>query len=387
MIISEQKKISEIKLGILGGGQLGKMLLNVTSKWSINTSVLDPTVDCPASTLCNNFVLGDFKDYDTVYNFGKNLDIITIEIESVNSEALKQLAKEGKIIFPEPDKLEIIKDKGLQKKFYIENNFPTSDFQIFNNSDEIIDAVENKKIKLPFVQKLCRDGYDGRGVFVVKTKDDLSKLLKGETLIEEMINIKKEIAVIVARNPQGETLAYPPVDMTFNPEANLVEFLICPAEISQEISNEAALLALKLIETFELTGLLAVEMFIDQNDKIFINEVAPRPHNSGHQTIESAFTSQYEQHLRAILGFPLGSTKLISPSVMINLLGEPGFEGTPLYEGMSKCLAIEGVNIHFYGKNETRPFRKMGHVTIIDSNLENAKNKTKFVQQTLKIKS
>lgn len=385
--MSEQKKISEIKLGILGGGQLGKMLLNVTSKWSINTSVLDPTADCPASSLCNNFVHGDFKDYDTVYNFGKNLDILTIEIESVNTEALKQLAKEGKMIFPEPEKLDIIKDKGLQKKFYIENNFPTSDFQIFNNSEEIISAVENKKINLPFVQKLCRDGYDGRGVFVVKSKEDLSKLLQGETLIEEMVNIKKEIAVIVARNPQGQTIAYPPVDMTFNPEANLVEFLICPAEISKEITKEAELLAIRLIETFELTGLLAVEMFIDQNDKIYINEVAPRPHNSGHQTIESAFTSQYEQHLRAILGFPLGSTKLISPSIMINLLGEPGYQGTPLYEGMNKCLAVEGVNIHFYGKIETRPFRKMGHVTIIDSDLENAKIKTKFVQQTLKIKS
>lgn len=378
-------KTSDIKLGILGGGQLGKMLLNATSKWNINTSVLDPTADCPASSLCNNFVQGSFRDFKTVYNFGKNLNILTIEIESVNTEALLKLKSEGLKIYPEPEIIEIIKDKSKQKKFYFDNEFPTSTFKIYENHTQIIEDYKNQKIKLPFVQKLCKEGYDGRGVLVVKTESDLNNLLQGETIVEEMIEIQKEISVIVARNTLGETKAYQAVEMIFNPKANLVEYLICPAELDEKISNKAKELALRLIEKLQMTGLLAVEMFIDKNNEILINEVAPRPHNSGHQTIECSLTSQYEQHLRAILGLPLGSTKLTSPSIMLNLLGEPGYEGTPIFKGMEECLALEGVNIHYYGKNYTKPYRKMGHVTIIDNNLENAKNKAKFVKENLKI--
>jgi len=382
-----QIKLSELKLGILGGGQLGKMLINAASQWGLNTFVLDPSMACPASSVCNTFVKGDFKNYDDVYSFGQLVDVLTIEIENVNTDALIQLEKEGKIIYPEPSKLQIIKDKGLQKKIYDKYEFPSPHYTLYNDKPSIIKAIEDGKQKFPFVQKLCRAGYDGKGVSVIKINEDLVRLLDGESVVEELIDIQKEISVIVAKNSAGEIKTYPPVEMIFNPIANLVEYLISPAQIAPEIAKDASDLAVAVISAFEITGILAVEMFLDKNNKIYINEVAPRPHNSGHQTIEAAYTSQYEQHLRAILGLPLGSTKQFSPSIMLNLLGEPGFKGLPVYDGLQECLKIEGANIYLYGKKETHPFRKMGHVTIIDNNIKSAKEKAKIIQQTLKIRS
>lgn len=380
-----QINLAKIKLGILGGGQLGKMLVNAASQWSINTFVLDLSSDCVASSVCNTFIKGDFKNYNDVYSFGKLVDVLTIEIENVNTDALIQLEKEGKIIYPEPRQLQIIKDKGLQKKFYDKYEFPSPRYALYNNKLNIIKAIEDGVQKFPFVQKLCSAGYDGKGVMIIRKKEDLIRLLNGESIIEDLIDIHKEIAVIVARNAIGEIVAYPPVEMIFNPSANLVEYLICPAQINPEIAKDAYDLAIAVISAFEITGILAVEMFLAKDNKIYINEVAPRPHNSGHQTIESAYTSQYEQHLRAILGLPLGSTKLVSPSIMLNLLGESGYIGVPCYIGLQECMKIEGANIHLYGKKETRPYRKMGHVTIIDSDIESAKEKARTIQQTLKI--
>lgn len=377
--------LSEIKLGILGGGQLGKMLVEAASQWSVNTFVLDPSTECSAASVCTTFIKGDFKKYDDVYSFGKLVDIITIEIENVNIDALIQLEKEGKIIYPEPSQLQIIMDKGLQKKFYDKYEFPSPNYVLYTNKQNIIKAIDDGIQKFPFVQKACRAGYDGKGVSVIKNKEDLTRLLDGESIVEERIEIQKEISVIVAKNTIGEISTYQPVEMTFNHTANLVECLICPAEINPEITKEVCDLAVAVIKAFEITGILAVEMFLDKNNKLYINEVAPRAHNSGHQTIEGAYTSQYEQQLRAILGLPLGSTKLISPSIMLNLLGEPGYFGLSRYIGLQECMTIEGVNIHLYGKKETRPFRKMGHVTIIDNTIESAKEKAKIIQQTLKI--
>ena len=378
---------SIVKIGILGGGQLGRMLINAANLLNLTTYVLDPDENCPSANICSKFVKGSFKNYDDVLAFGKLVDVITIEIESVNTEALIKLQEMGKKVYPEPSKINIIKDKGLQKQFYKSHLLPTSVFKIFSDKNALLAALESNTIKIPFVQKACRDGYDGRGVAVIKTKEDLNLLLEGESLVENLVDLDKEIAVIVARNSIGEVITYPPVEMTFNPKANLVENLVSPAQIDKETTEKARKLALDVMNAFELTGVLAVEMFLDKSNNILINEVAPRPHNSGHQSIEGNFTSQYQQHLRAILGLPLGSTNITLNSVMINLLGEDNYSGIPILEGIEECLKLEGVNIHMYGKKETRPFRKMGHVTIIDSNLENAKQKADFVQQTLKIKA
>ena len=380
-----QLNISELKLGILGGGQLGKMLVKAASQWSINTFVLDPSSDCPASFVCNTFVKGDFNNYNDVYAFGKLVDIITIEIENVNTEALIQLVNEGKIVYPEPQQLEIIKDKGLQKGFYEEHGLSSSLYTLYPDKKNIIKAVEDGTLKLPFIQKLRKAGYDGRGVSIIKSNEDLIRLLDGESVVEELIDIQKEISVIAARNVKGEIAIYPPVEMIFNPSANLVEYLISPAQIDVHIAKEACDLAITVINAYEITGILAVEMFLDKNNRIYINEVAPRPHNSGHQTIENSYTSQYEQHLRAILDLPLGSTQLLSPCVMVNLLGEPDYTGNPIYLGLHECMKIEGGNIHLYGKRETRAYRKMGHATVLDNDIESAKKKARIIQKTLKI--
>lgn len=381
----DQVHLSERKIGILGGGQLGKMLINAANQWGIQTFVLDPSSECPASKTCGTFIPGDPKNYDDVYAFGNMVDVLTIEIENVNIDALLQLEKEGKVVYPEPGKLQIIQDKGRQKMFYDKYEFPSPPYSLYADKLSIIKAIEDGVQKFPFVQKLCQAGYDGKGVSVIKSNEDLSRLLDGTSIVEELIDIQKEISVIVAKSSEGEIMTYPPVEMTFNPTANLVECLICPADINPDIAKDACDLAVAVISAFEITGILAVEMFLDKSSKLYINEVAPRPHNSGHQTIEGAFTSQYEQQLRAILGLPLGSTALITPSIMLNLLGEPGYAGPPRYVGLEECLKIEGANIHLYGKKETRPFRKMGHVTIIDNNIENAKLKAKTIQQTLNI--
>lgn len=383
--MEEQYISSDFKLGILGGGQLGKMLTLASSNWDLRTVVLDPSSECSAAHTCNEFIQGDFNDFDTVYEFGKKVDLITIEIENVNVEALKKLKQEGKKVLPCPNKLEIIKDKGLQKEFYLKNQLPTSKFKLFSSEGDILKAVESKEIQLPFVQKLRKEGYDGRGVKVVENTNDLNDLLKGASLIEEKVTLKKELSVIVARSSNGEVKSFPVVEMEFNPQANLVEYLICPASISEAIEEKAEKLAIEVVKSLDFVGLLAVEMFLDENDDILINEIAPRTHNSGHHTIESVFTSQYEQQLRAILGLPLGSTALKIPSIMVNVLGEPGFEGKVKYQGLKECMATEGVKLHVYGKKVTKPFRKMGHITILDKDLDNARKKADYIKEHFKV--
>lgn len=375
---------SDFRLGILGAGQLGKMLGQAASKWHLPLYFLDQAADFPASAV-GTISLGDFRNYADVLAFGRQMDVLSIEIEHVNTEALKQLVKEGITVHPAPEQLEVIKDKGLQKLFFEAHSIPTADFQLFEKEDDVIAAVQSGKIQFPFVQKTRKEGYDGKGVAVIQSGEDLDKLLPGTCLVEKKVAIVQELAVIVAKNASGEIKCFPLVEMAFNPQANLVEFLACPAQVSQETERQALELAERLIIAFDLCGLLAVEMFLDDRGKLWVNEVAPRPHNSGHHSIDSCYTSQFEQHLRGILDWPLGSTRLLSPSIMVNLLGEPGYSGPAIYQGLHECLAKEGVNIHLYGKAETRPYRKMGHATILAQSLEEARQKATFVKDTLKI--
>lgn len=375
------------KLGILGGGQLGKMLLQCTRNWDIYTKVLDPDAEAPARLACNEFVKGSLKDFDTVYQFGKDCTVLTIEIEHVNTEALKKLQAEGVMVHPDPAALGQIQDKGLQKMFYRLNELPTSDFALYDDIDEIRDALAAGRIRYPFVQKTRTAGYDGKGVSIIRHADDLSKLMEMPSLVEDCVDVKTEIAVIACRNAAGEVVCYDPVSMDFHEEANLLDLLLYPAPISEALNEEAKGIARKLIEEFDLCGLLAVEFLIDQQDRLWINEVAPRPHNSGHQTIESSYTSQYEQHLRGILNLPLGSTRVKVPSAMVNLLGAEGHSGPVDYQGLNECLQIEGVHIHLYGKKITKPFRKMGHVTITNDVLDQAKTTAQWVKQNIQVLS
>ena len=381
------------KLGILGGGQLGKMLLQCTNTWDIHTCVLDPSPDSPCKNLCNAFELGSLTDFNTVYQFGKQVDVLTIEIENVNVEALRKLKAEGVQVHPDPEALALIQDKGLQKQFYQQHLLPTADFLLFENKAAIVAATqatlgaEKAILSFPFVQKARRAGYDGKGVQVINNESELPLLMDVPSVIEKKISLQTEIAIIVARNPNGEVKSYDAVQMDFHDGANLLDELLFPAELPETITLQAKHLAEKLITELGICGLLAVEFFIDTNGQLLINEVAPRPHNSGHQTIESAYTSQYEQHLRGILNLPLGATTIKIPSVMVNLLGEPGFSGPVIYEGLEECLAKEGVKVHIYGKKETRPMRKMGHVTIIHPQLTTAKKTALWVKQTLKVKA
>ena len=382
----EQLVTSDFKLGIIAGGQLGKMLVHAASNWDIKTFILDTDDHCPASTCCSSFVKGNQLEYDAVIRFGGMVDMITFEIENVNIEALQKLKAEGKKIFPDPDALAIIQDKGLQKEFYQNNQIPSPQFFLFKNKAEIIEAVVTGAIPFPFVQKLRKGGYDGKGVAIIRSQNDLKNLLEGASLIEKLVDIQTEISVIVARNRKGEIKCFPVAEMEFN-EANMVEKLICPSSLNEKITQQANEIATQLIASFNLCGLLAVEMFVDKNNVVWVNEIAPRPHNSGHHTIESIITSQYEQLLRAIFNFPLGSTQLKMSSVMINLLGEPDYEGPVKYEGLTDCMSIEGVKIHLYGKKITKPYRKMGHVTVLATSIEEAKIKAGIVKQKLKVKS
>ena len=383
----QQVKGHDLTLHILGGGQLGKMLIEAASDWNIRCHVLDPDPDCSCSRLAWQFTCGSFKDYDAVMAFCADAHYITIEIEHVNTDALRDLKAQGKQVFPDPDMLDIIKDKGKQKSFYAEHGIPTSPFTLYDDADAIRQAVASGTRTLPFVQKSCTAGYDGKGVQVVRTKDDLDKLLPGASLAEELIPFEKELAVIVARSTNGDTKAFPAVEMEFHPTANLVEFLLSPAHINSELEQKAQQLAVRTIEAMNLYGILAIEMFLTADGDILVNEVAPRPHNSGHHTIEANITSQYQQLLRSIFGLPLGSTALSTTSMMVNLLGEDGYTGEAIYEGLPECLAMEGVYVHLYGKKITKPFRKMGHVTIVDIDTAKAREKANFVKDNLKIKA
>jgi 5-(carboxyamino)imidazole ribonucleotide synthase len=383
----ERLVTSNLKLGIIAGGQLGKMLIQEASKWDIVTYVLDQDEDCPAGSIASHYVKGSNLDFHSVYQFGKMVDVLTFEMENVNIEALKKLKSEGHRIVPDPEILELIQDKGLQKEFYSKHRIPTSPFKIYESEIAILGAIEQGEINFPFVQKLRKGGYDGRGVAVINSKSDLIKILSGPSVIEEKVEIVKEVSAIVARNRKGQINCYPVVEMLFDPKANLVDKLICPSSITVEQSEKAVNFASEIIELLNMEGLLAVEFFIDSKGNVIVNEVAPRPHNSGHHTIESIITSQFEQHLRAILNLPLGSTKLKLPSVMINVLGAEGYEGPVIYEGLTESMAIDGVKIHLYGKKITKPYRKMGHVTVLSSSLECALKKAETVKQLIRVKS
>lgn len=373
----------ELQLGILGGGQLGRMLIQEAINYNVNIHILDPDKNAPCRKLCNHFECGSLSDYDTVYNFGKDLDMITIEIETVNVDALEQLEEEGVIVYPQSRVIRLIQDKGLQKQFFKQNDIPTAAFQFASNKE----ALAGLSIPVPYVQKLRKDGYDGKGVKLIRTEDDLQFAFDEPSIVEEIVNFEKEIAVIVARNDRGEVETFPMVEMEFNPEANLVEFLISPSTYSFEVQQQAEELAKKIANDLQIVGLLAVEMFLTESGEILVNELAPRPHNSGHHTIEGNYTSQFAQHLRAIFNLPLGSTEAISNAVMINLLGEPEYEGLAQYEGVEEVLAMQGVYIHLYGKKYTKPFRKMGHVCIVNADRELAISNARKVQQILKVKA
>ncbi len=375
------KQISDLKLGILGGGQLGRMLIQQAINYNVTSLVLDPDPDAPCKHIANYFENGSITDYDTVYNFGKKADIITIEIEKVNIEALEQLEKEGKKVFPQSRVIRLIQDKGVQKQFFKENDIPTSAFQIVNTKEDI----ENSPIQFPYILKLRKDGYDGKGVMRINSGEDLKNAFDAPCIIEKLVEFEKEVAVIVARNSNGDMKTFPMVEMEFNQEANLVEFLISPSTYGETLQQKAENIAKNIASALNITGILAVEMFVCSDGELLVNEVAPRPHNSGHQTIEGNYVSQFEQHLRSIYNLPLGDTSSITNAVMINLLGEKGEEGIARYKNLEKILAIDGVFVHLYGKKYTKPFRKMGHVTIVDIDREKAIEKARFVQETLKV--
>ncbi|MFD0977734.1 5-(carboxyamino)imidazole ribonucleotide synthase [Salinimicrobium gaetbulicola] len=376
---------SDFKLGILGGGQLGKMLLYETRKFDIQTLVLDPSAEAPSRIACDSFSQGDLMDYETVLQFGRQADVITFEIESVNVEALIKLEQEGKKVYPSSNTLKKIQDKGIQKSFYKENAIPTAPFKKFDSKKALLSSVENEETVLPFVWKSTTGGYDGKGVAVIKNKEALEDLPETPCIAEELIPFKNELAVIVSRNPSGEVNTYPVVEMEFHPEANQVEYVICPARIETSVAEKAREIAKKVSEAFEHVGLLAVEMFQTEDDQILVNEVAPRPHNSGHYSIEGSFTNQFEQHLRAILDLPLGNTDSKVGGVMVNLVGEEGYTGDVIYENISEILKFKGVTPHIYGKKITRPFRKMGHVTIVNEDLNEARAIAEKVKATIKV--
>ncbi len=376
---------SDFKLGILGGGQLGKMLLAETRKFDIQTYVLDPSKEAPSQFGATQFFIGDLLDFETVYNFGKLVNLLTYEIENLNLDALDKLEAEGLAIYPSPKTLRLIQNKGRQKDFYIENNIPTSSYQRFSTLKNLKFSVTSTAVKIPFVWKCAQFGYDGNGVKIVRSSSDLENLPNVESIAEEMVPFKNEIAVIVARSVSGEVKTYPVVEMEFHPEANQVEYVICPARIDESVAKKAQEIALQVSEKFNHVGLLAVEMFQTHDDKILVNEVAPRPHNSGHYSIEASYTSQFENHIRAILNLPLGNCDSKVAGIMVNLVGEEEFSGPVIYKNIEKIMAIDGVTPHIYGKKETRPFRKMGHVTIVNENMVEARRIAEEVKNSIRV--
>ena len=376
---------SDFKLGVLGGGQLGRMLLAETQKLDIYTVILDANSEAPCAQICNEFVLGDLLDFDAVYNFGKKVDLLTIEIENVNIDALDKLEKEGLIIYPKPKNLRIIQNKARQKNFYVDHHIPTAAFSHYAYLEELKHSYLNSSIELPFVWKAARFGYDGTGVKIVRNIEDLESLPKVECITEKLIPFKNELAVIVARNSDGETKTYPVVEMEFHLEANQVEYVICPARIDEKVAQKAQEIALKVVDSFNFVGLLAVEMFQTIDDKILVNEVAPRTHNSGHYSIEASYTNQFEQHLRSILNLPLGNTESKVAGIMVNLVGEEGFFGEVIYQNIEEILKIDGVTPHIYGKKMTKPFRKMGHVTIVNEDVNEARKIAQQVKETVRV--
>ncbi len=372
---------SSTRIGILGGGQLGRMFIQEAINYDVHVHVLDPDSDAPCRSIAYEFTQGSLTDYDTVIQFGKNKDILTVEIEHVNIDALDSLEKMNVSVFPQPSVLRIIQDKGLQKMFYNQHELPTAEFRLIESSKELKNHVDF----FPLVQKKRRGGYDGKGVQVLKSIEDLHLAFDEPSVLEKWIPFDKELSVIVSRNSNGEVRVYPTVECEFNQEVNLVEFLFSPAAISVDTENQAQQLAISIVQKLQLVGILAVEFFLMKDGKLLINEIAPRPHNSGHFTIECCVTSQFEQHLRAILNLPLGSTKLLQSGVMINLLGETGFEGNVVYDGLEKILSKEDVYVHLYGKAKTKPFRKMGHITIAGNCIHALRLKASDIKKAIRV--
>ena len=372
-------------IGILGGGQLGKMLLNTTRQWDIQTHVLDPSEHAPSRIGCNRFTQGDLMDYQTVMDFGKEVDILTIEIENVNADALADLEKEGVQVYPQAAVIKTIQNKCRQKEFYKQNDIPTSPFQLYNSKEALKDAVVRGLVSFPFVWKSESMGYDGYGVKIIRSNQDLETVNEGGCMAEDLVNIDKEIGVIVCRSVSGETVSYPSVEMEFHPTANQVEYVLSPARISNSIERKAQEVARKVSTAYQHVGLLTVELFLTKEGEIWVNEVAPRPHNSGHFSIEASYTSQFEQHIRALLDLPLGNTENKVSGVMVNLVGAAEHQGPVHYKNMEHILAIEGVCPHIYGKKETRPFRKMGHITIVNKSLETARQIAEQVKETIEV--
>jgi 5-(carboxyamino)imidazole ribonucleotide synthase len=369
------------QLGVLGGGQLGRMLIQETINYDVQIHCLDPDADAPCKDIAHSLTVGSLNDFDTVYKFGNNKDVITVEIENVSIEALEKLEAEGKKVFPQPAVLKIIRDKGLQKQFYADHNIPTPAFYLVNNKEEIKNYIS----EFPFMQKMRTGGYDGKGVTPLRNEKDLENAFEVPSVLEKFVDFEKELSVIVARNENGETKVYPTVECEFSPEANLVEFLFSPADVSQEIEKAAEELAISIIDKLGMVGILAVELFLTKDGQLLVNEIAPRPHNSGHHTIECNVTSQFEQHMRSVLNLPLGDTRTIQPGVMINLLGEKGYQGSVIYQGLENAIAVPGVKPHIYGKAETKSFRKMGHITIVAPTLEEAKTNGRKVKELVKV--
>ena len=367
------------KIGILGGGQLAKMFIQKAKKMGFYVCVLDEDPECPASTLADFHLTKSFKDYYAIKEFAKYCDILTYDIEHVNVLALKELFAEGKPIYPSPQILEIVQNKFLQKQKFAELGLPVPLFKEVKSKEDLC------SFGFPVVQKTKTGGYDGRGVLVLKTKEDIENAFSGDTFIEEWIPIKKELAVMIARNTKGEIALHPIVEMKFDPTANICDMVIAPAEIEDKIKKEIREIAISLVEKLDLIGILGIEFFLSEDNKVFINEVAPRPHNSGHYSIEACVTCQFEQHLRAITGLPLGDTTLLSPAVMINLLGAPNAYGIPVVKGLEEVLKIPGVSFHFYGKKRVKPYRKMGHITIIDKDISSAIKKAEQVKKIIRI--
>ncbi|HEX6915776.1 MAG TPA: 5-(carboxyamino)imidazole ribonucleotide synthase [Chitinophagaceae bacterium] len=369
------------RIGILGGGQLGRMLLQAAANYVVETYVLENDDQCPAAHLCDHFVKGDIRDYDTVYQFGKNLDALTIEIESVNVDALERLESEGVRVYPKPAAIRIIKNKIRQKEFYREHQIPTAPFVLTSGLEELAAAAS----MFPAVHKIGEGGYDGKGVQILQSAGEIDKGFNAPAILEKMVDLKMEIAVIVAVNDKGDTAIYPPTEMLFDPILNLLDYQVCPAEIPQKVFWKAEAIALKLARDLQSPGLFAIELFVDKNDEVLVNETAPRVHNSGHHTIEAHYCSQYDMLWRIILGYPLGNTAAIMPSAIVNVLGAEGFQGEAFYEGLEEVLRIENAFVHLYGKRQTKPGRKMGHVTIMSKDRQDLMHKANKIKHTLKV--
>ncbi len=372
-----------LKVGILGGGQLGRMLLQAAANYPVETYILENDNHCPAAYLCRHFVKGDIRDFDAVYNFGKGLDAITIEIENVNIDALDKLEAEGVKVYPKPAVLRTIKNKILQKQYYQTQGLPTAKFIITNNLSEL----KNQQSFLPAVHKIAEGGYDGKGVQLLDIAADMDKGFNAPSVLEKQVKVKKEIAQIVAIDQNGKAAIYPPVEMVFNKDLNLLDYQLCPADIPQKTLWKIEAISMSVVRNFNSAGLFAVELFVDESDSVLVNETAPRVHNSGHHTIEAHYSSQFDMLWRIMLGYPLGNTKPILPSIMVNVIGSEGHSGPVKYAGLNEVLQIDNAFVHLYGKVETKPGRKMGHITILSAEKQDLIHKANKIKQTLTVVS